>query len=939
MTSLSTPRASRPASPDRDADGPEPSQEIMTPGRRVKALLAAFDDSGSSESENERPRASSLLKTTKTAWPWEKKLEENNNDDKEEDEEEDDAVIVPRGRLAARMQAEDNASEETNLNRQNVTPRAEGGSSFDEQGPITKLKRRFLSRGTKVTRADTVSAPRSPRRDRSESPLFVQSDEETELRQNNDDDAGDEQELPAIPAGKKERLMALIEAKRKEREERERLEAEKNAARMERMQQFSSDVLSDEEESEEGDTTKISRKMTQEKARKPRKASKKALEEMARETQRMSRNMQLAYQEITKKKITKESFLARFNFGLPKESSSKEPGAANSSSVASSPPSSSAGEEKKDVTPPTSPDLSFSEQRDKSPKLDLEDANEVANPEPTPSAVGKGKSRMTQIPVANVRVRVSREEVARHQKEAPDDELEIITSPAKCRRIAAFENLPSRHAQEPEPILKLKHLAHLTSPSRRSKSVTPAELSAALRAQAREQAAKERQEKIEELRARGVVIETAEERAAMEDEVEDILEKARREAAELSRRERAEQEAGAGADDDEDDADYELSGSEEEEEAGLGDEDEDVDEEELEDEEDGEEEDQVMVEEDDNENENDDKAIDEEASEGEPSEDENSEAMTTNNNADAITTAGPRRRPLRVVSDDEDEEPKSPQVLQTPARSITTLLDSAKRPQFPDMPGSKTATMSLSQAFAGTLGDNPPEVGDDALDDLEEPPDPAPSIPDLRRAESEILVKDSQEDRRGSIDFGNYTQSISRVSESPMTRGWSQASQIPEPTQDAGFVLSQFDQSKRFVGSQASTVDTVLLSQHGSPLTKKKGRLLRRGRRAESNDSEDESSGFEVKASAFDVMRKSLKKAAIPFDKNKSLAKEHVEEAAEESDDEYAGLGGASDDSSGEEDEEDRAMINDDNNEEVDEKELAALNAYVHDSNSTEREV
>lgn len=928
MSLPSTPRGSRLASPGRDADGPEPSQEIMTPGRRVKALLAAFDDSDSSGSENERPRASSsLLRAGKTAWPWEKKQAENDTENRDEEEEEDDAVFVPRGRLAARMQAEDDASaDESNLDYPKETSRAESDSSSEEQGPIAKLKRRLLNRGTKATRANTESASRSPRRERSESPLFVQSYEEIESQQNDDDDNGGDEEQSVIPAGKNERLMALIAAKRKEREERERLEAEKNAARMERMQQFNSDLLSDEESDEENTTT-VSRNLTQEKARKPRKASKKALEEMARETQRMSRNMQLAYQEITKKKITKESFLARFNFGQPKESpNNEEPSAANSSSAASSPPSTSAGEEKKDVTPPTSPDRPLSEQRDKSPTLDFEGIDEVADPEPAqpaPSAADKGKARMTQAPMANVRVRVSREEVARHQKEAPDDELEIITSPAKCRRIAAFENLPARHAQEPEPILKLKHLAHLTSPTRRSKSVTPAELSAALRAQARQQAAKERQEKIEELRARGIVIETAEERAAMEDEVEDMLEKARREAAELSRRERAEQEAGAGADDDDDDADYELSGSEEEEEAGPSDEDEEVDEEELEDEEEDEEQDEVMVEDD---NEDKEKVIDEEASETERSDDEKSEAMSADGHADAIATAGPRRRPLRVLSDDEEDQPKSPQVLRTPARSITTPFDSAKRPQFPDMPGPKTATMSLSQAFAGTLGDNPPDAGDDALDNLEEPPDPAPFIPDVGRAESEILVKDSQEDRRESIDFGNYTQSITRVSESPMARGWSQPSQIPEPTQDAGFVLSQFDQSKRFVGTQASTVDTVLLSQRESPV-QKKGRLLRRGRRAESNDTDEERNGFEVKASAFDVMRKVSKKAAIAFDKDKSLAKEHVEEAAEESDDEYAGLGGASDDSSGEEDEEDRAMINDDSNEVVDEKELAALNA------------
>lgn len=90
-----------------------------------------------------------------------------------------------------------------------------------------------------------------------------------------------------------------------------------------------------------------------------------------------------------------------------------------------------------------------------------------------------------------------------------------------------------------------------------------------------------------------------------------------------------------------------------------------------------------------------------------------------------------------------------------------------------------------------------------------------------------------------------------------------------------------------------------------------------------------EEDGDQNKRNAFNVMRKAAKKSTVPFDKDKSKAKEMVDEIAEESEDEYAGLGGASDDSEGEEDEYDREMINDDSGEVVDEKELAALNAYV----------
>jgi mediator of replication checkpoint protein 1 len=121
-------------------------------------------------------------------------------------------------------------------------------------------------------------------------------------------------------------------------------------------------------------------------------------------------------------------------------------------------------------------------------------------------------------------------------------------------------------------------------------------------------------------------------------------------------------------------------------------------------------------------------------------------------------------------------------------------------------------------------------------------------------------------------------------------------------------------------------VDTLLVNEDGSPAAKRGGKRLRRGRVPEHSDVEDE---FLIKPSAFDVMRKAAKKPEIQFDKNKSKAREVVDEMAVESEDEYAGLGGASDDSDCQEDELDKDMINDNSGEVVDEKELAALNAYV----------
>lgn len=131
-----------------------------------------------------------------------------------------------------------------------------------------------------------------------------------------------------------------------------------------------------------------------------------------------------------------------------------------------------------------------------------------------------------------------------------------------------------------------------------------------------------------------------------------------------------------------------------------------------------------------------------------------------------------------------------------------------------------------------------------------------------------------------------------------------------------------------------STVDTVIIGDNQSPIADRKRKMLRRGRATElSQVEEDENEDdFEINVDAFNVMKKASaakKHSAAKYDKKSSKAKEIVDEAAEESEDEYAGLGGNSDESDGEENAIDRQMINDNSGEVVDEKELAALNAYV----------
>ncbi|KAL1860229.1 hypothetical protein Plec18170_002180 [Paecilomyces lecythidis] len=950
MSSPSTPRSTRSASNDG-------SPAILTPGKKIKAMLAAFDSDSDSDNAKSTTRTSASLPKLNLGLdsngdaPQRKQAVDNNED---EDDDEDEVIVKPKGRMAARMQAQEQAGSESASKdgdatayqrvarslQENAEARADSqesaNASSDDDLPAAG-PRRGLRKAPHHSETDEPA--RSPSPARSFSPLFVSSPVKGQQEESGDENTVNDAE----ENGKSQpnsRFLALVAQKRKEREEKERIEAEKKAARLEKMKQFSSDILSGED-SDDGSGQRLTQK-----ARPARKASKKALEEMNRETQRISRNMQLAHQARTKKKITKESFLARFNFMQPQGQNEPTRAHDSSSTTAGSQNSSDVEMQKDKATPPTSPvrapspdklpDAATAAQQDGPQQEGLEAAKDDAElpsleqlltqplppqeptvvaqavvqaqenkPEPTKKDA-KPRKALTKPPV---RVQISRQFVAEHQKDDSDDDLEVITSPAKTRRIAAFENLPAKHAQESSSLLKLKALAHLTSPTRRSTSMSPAELSAVLRIQARQQAAKERAERIEELRAKGIHIESAEERSAMEAEIEDLVEKARKEADEIRKQERQESKKAGNSNavyiDSEEDEDYEQSDYDDD---GEG-EDEDEDEEDEEEQEDADNED--LVEDEAGE------ADESEESEGENVEDQGSDVEME----PAVSTR--RKRPLRVVSDDEDEE----QEPETPARTVTQRPESVKKPTFPDMPGSGSFTMGLSQAFAATLGGSQSESQQESSAILGSLPDPARPPAQLHEADSQVLVKDSQE-RRESVDIlQGLTQPESRISESPGPKIFSQYSQIPDPTQDEGFVMSPFDQTKRFVEPPVSTVETVLLPRDESPVAKK-SRILRRGHRAETAESDD--NGFEIEASAFDIMRKAAKnkKEAVLFDKNNSKAKDIVDEAAEESEDEYAGLGGASDDEdAGDEDEYDREMINDNSGEVVDEKELAALNA------------
>ncbi|KAJ5781069.1 hypothetical protein N7457_006229 [Penicillium paradoxum] len=968
MSSPSTPRSTRSASP---AGG---SPNIITPGQKIKAIMAQFDSDSEEDTQVAKSASAvSKLNLGRDAALTTKTRENAPSHDSEDDSDSADEVIRPKGRMAARLQGNVKSAEskdgdsafarvskalrsereEAEKPQQTEAEPTPNDESSDDDLP-TAGRRKMNNTTSDSPKSDNRSS-QTPSRSRADSPLFVSSPGEP--NENTDNEMQDAESDTAEKPKGNARFMALVAQKRKEREEREKADEEKKAARRAQMQQFSSEMLSGEESGAED--PHIASKLSQ-KPRQPRKASKKALEEMRQETQRMSRNMQLAHQAKTKKKITKESLFARFNFMQP-DSPAEQPAANVSSTVGSQ--NSSEGEPRTQTkdTPHTSPVLgqadipkpnTASEKQVADVDMDMDDdgddlidptdllapkeSTDVSNwpaveddPTPVPEPKSESaKSKKVHRPLTQpaIRVLLSRQQVAAHQRSSDDSDsdLEVVTSPGKCRRIAAFENLPSRQMQEDPAMTKLKALAHLTSPSRKMASMNSAELSADLLWRARQQAAKERRERIEELRAKGVVIETAEERAAMEDDMENLVDKARKEADEIRRLEKAARKKSNGDEDDDEDQDFELSGSDQE---GYGEGDDEDDEEEEEDEE--------RVDRDGD-------LVENEADEDDDSADDESEAAPSD--AEEEVPAPRRKRPTRVVSDDEDED--QPQPPSTPMRASSFVPQSAERPKFPGMGTPGDMSLGLTQAFASTLDENGvgSQLGSSTIPFSL--PDPGRPVPQLRKEDSEVLVPDSQPQPNEKDFMEVCTQSVTRVSESPAPYAFSEYSQseLPDPTQDEGFVFSPFDPAKRFRDTPPmSTVDTVLVGKAQSPVADRRRKMLRRGRALElSQVEEDDNEGdFEINANAFNVMKKAKaakKNPAPQYNKQNSKAKDIVDEAAEESEDEYAGLGGNSDESDGEENAIDRQMINDNSGEVVDEKQLAALNA-VHDRNRDEKDV
>ena len=1053
--------------------------EQLTPRSKVKAMLAALDDESEDDPSSVQTSHSNRTKHIAADTDVQRRAETaggvvdamNISDD---DEEVDSDVIVPRGKLAARLHRQKTASPNTEISsddrgiganaymriKQQVKEKAR---QINDAEPLDKdhvieeqevpLTRRFLQRRKKQAAKCLDNSPISPcsQSGRGPSPGLLLTPAKpppvrsasvlaaspglflTPKRASPSAAAGaryasnsSDSDLPVEPQANA-RFLALVAKKREERQAKAAVEEKKRAERDLRVQAHR-DIPLRLSDDDTGDDKAVDDKLTQQ-ARPTRKASKKALEEMNRETQRMSRNMQLAHQAKTKKKVTKESLLARFSFRCnptPPTTASQTHG----STTASSPPVSDIEDVQEHCTPPTSPlkanydfeklpDMKISDTIQHCAAVPLQDSivavaeidddlpnihdildasrpilnkgKEIATKHSPSDAVNislnRKKKTFTQPPI---RVKPCRDTLRQSYTSDSCDDLEILPrSKVRSRKLDVFDKLPAKKITEERPLQRLRALAHLTSPGRQTDksraSMTPGEMQASLQKRARQQAAKERAEKIQDLKDRGILIQTTQERLQDQAEVEDLLEKARQEGEELSKKEKdaskkERRENGMEDDSSDDDEEYreaeadaeipdlELSGSEDEadDEAPNVESSEDSEDEERGDEEDDEE--------------DEDKEnrvtphhghsrvanlIEDEASED--SQDSGSDAIKRSESEKDADDQLPnvlnkRRSRISRVVDDEDNDGYADLI---PSDATKTM----KNPIAPQIPGSDEAPMGLTQAFEATMAETQtqPDSGprgmdyeQDSLNFLREMPDPGLPMID---ADTESLVPDSQIQIKKVADSPSQIsivheeidlhlsqsqlehETFPRPSQLPPIS--TQYSDIPDPTQDVGFGSSS-PLGERFMFVPPSTVDTVLLSQSANreiPNVKRKGRLRRRGSAVQVLSDTDAvaeegrpvqvhavQDSFKMSTNAFDVMKKAKATSEIahyPFDKKKSEAKGMVEEQAEESEDEYAGLGGDSDDESmAEDDEEVRKMI-DEGEVKVDERKLAAFYAYV----------
>jgi mediator of replication checkpoint protein 1 len=933
---------SPPLSPKNSSPSPSEQPTELTPRSKVRALLAQFDDSDSDSTPIQTVPA---LKPTSP----EDDAKSSGSTSPVQSESDSDLEPVtkkPVGRMAARMQARN-----TEPTTKSISPQPQSAVS-------------------------TPSKPRSSSLPKSSPGLFVSPTKDAQ-----DSSVSDSEESDTLLNTTNAKLKELLARKRAERKaDKAILRKQQKLREAQRLEKITSDAAELERvvnsESDGDDDAQVRQSLTKQ-SRPARKAGKKALEEMNRETQRMSREQNLTHQAKVKKTFRTSDFLKYFNSKTSKDDNTSFSKSSDdeATKMFGALASSDTEEPKTKDTPPTSPVVedvmnfkvpppvptlaqlsNLSREVNNEPLSALKDLlasstakkPEILLPAPVESEISVSIATIAAVnmprtpekPKSRKTVRVILP-VPSTRDDDSDDDLEITDNKSNARVV--LDNVPTNKARDNASFRVLRHLANLTSPGRnklKSKgAMNMNELKFSLQAKARQQALKDREDRINEARARGIYIPTTEERERDQAELISI-EKAREEAMLLAKSERAEALKNGEVDenalpDSEDDDEYE--GSEEE---ALDDISDDAA--------------------DDEEDEDDDKAavvgdkveelrnpfLDEEA--------DDSDGVDSDNELLAAALASPlaavkqsvtepefkrpaaihKPRNRKVVLDEDDSDDESNQ--------NAAPFEAFDFGQENNLNGIGMA-MGLSQAFAGTLADSqqPEDNEPESLAALREflPG----TIPEFDNALlSDRILQDSQGDRlveaTQSESFPQVHLGISQFeTQELLDESVSKMPELSQLTQDIGFAAPR---EPAGVTAIHSTIDTVPLHAitQDTPKPSKRGRLRRKPSIiAVLSDSENEPLELdeeeieepEPTKDAFDVLFKQAKRMqrVDDFNKKKSAAKNMVEEQAEESEDEYKGLGGASDDDSDGEFDEEVAKMIDHGDVKVDERAIAAFHA------------
>ncbi|KAF5236528.1 hypothetical protein FANTH_11215 [Fusarium anthophilum] len=948
--------------------------EPLSPQSRFKAQLAALESSDDEiSSSNQYAGKNSKIHLD---------LPTQTTPDQEASDESDNDIVRPRGKLAARMQRtwqQKESGNSSSLQKETTgdcidethEPGEKAAGEVEKADNISMPDVESQEDDAPVARRRLVrkapSSPASKRTPRASSPtLFVSSPLRPSPTRSLHNGSDSEADMPTL---KSDRFKAMLERRRQKRRDedaaKEAVEAEKQA-RQQKVAQEMEELVSDDDDSSITDD-EGGRRLTQAERPSARKASKKAIEEMKRETQRMSRNMQLAHEAKTRKKITKNSLFERFNFRPAGET---EPDVASSSRV----PTPHSDVEMQGVdTPPSSPPVSKEtatavtdpETAAGDDEFDLPTIDSLTETTRLKPDKGKGKAVETRTeqeqPIQNPRrqFRVKLPPMrANVTMVDSDDELEITTT-TKDKIRAVFDMAPTKKAQEHSSVQALRALAQLKSPGKETRrknenhAMTAGELQAYLYQKARQQAKVERGRRIDLLKAQGVVIQTAEERERQMQDAEDIVARARVEAQMIMQKEKAaaKKEAKENGEvdplawDDSEDDEYQASGNEADGEGSVVELSGSEDEEELSDEEqtDG----NNMVE------------AEAQDGESEASADENDDAtLIASQDVQDDTEEFPatRHRRLRkpiVLSDEEEEDtvemtprPKttvhmSPTVPNTQSPTAPrSVLRSAKKNFIPGLPVQGPAGLGLTQIFAGTMDDSQMNSVDgptqSLMPDFDHFPDSNFSATMDEPMEDMIVDSQKNDSQKNTQDIAlDLSQSQMRGLDSLLREESTQISEMIDFTQDGG-LQDQTPLKNRFVEAPVSTTETMLVDHdyptQASPLVRR-GRLRRRIETSQRIQETPEPVSAEKTDNVFEALREGAKnehkKRLQPeFDHKNSKAKEMVQEQAEESEDEYAGLGGADgEDSDNESAASLKDIIDDTASNDIDGAKLAALYA------------